>query len=166
MHPTIRLTICVAIAAALAVTVGAGSAGAHKRKLQRQTTVVFEDLPGATGDRISGQVSVGRPPEEPPPEPLARAAGLAASCLKGQRVEIKHAFTAEGGGGSAPTLVATAVTDASGAWQTTAYEARAANDLMFDSFHVEVVKKRVRPKNARHKHVCIGAFANRTVFSY
>jgi hypothetical protein len=29
-----------------------------------------------------------------------------------------------------------------------------------------VVKKRVPPKNARHKHVCIGAFASKTVFSY
>jgi hypothetical protein len=28
------------------------------------------------------------------------------------------------------------------------------------------VKKRLRPKTSRHKHVCIGAFANRTVFSY
>ncbi len=74
--------------------------------------------------------------------------------------------TAEGGGGGPATLVATAVTNATGAWQTTAYEARAANDLLFDSFHVEVVKKRLRPKNARHKHVCIGAFASRTVFSY
>ena len=90
---------------------------------------------------------------------------MAANCLKGQRVEIKHALTAEGGGSGPATLVATAVTNATGAWQTTAYEARAANDLLFDSFHVEVVKKRLRPKNARHKHVCIGAFASRTVFS-
>jgi len=37
---------------------------------------------------------------------------------------------------------------------------------LFDSFHVEVVKKRLPPKNARHKHVCLGAFADRTVFSY
>jgi hypothetical protein len=80
-------------------------------------------------------------------------------------VEIKHALTAEGGGRSQPTLVATAVTDATGARQTTAYEAKAANDLMFHSFHVEVVKKRLSPKDARHKHVCIGAFANKTVFS-
>jgi hypothetical protein len=168
MHPKFRLTIVVVIAAALGLTVGIGSAGAHKRKLQRQTTVVFEDLPGSTGDRISGQVSIGAP-QEPPlygGEILARSAGLAANCLKGQRVEIKHALTAEGGGGSPATLVATAVTNATGAWQTTAYEARAANDLLFDSFHVEVVKKRLRPKNARHKHVCIGAFASRTVFSY
>lgn len=166
-----RLTIIVAIAAALGLTAGVGSADAHKRKLQRQTTVVFEDLPGSSGDRLSGQVSIGAPPEELPPpdggEPLARTAGLAANCLKGQKVEIKDQPTIPGGGTSGPNaLVATAVTDAQGAWQTTAYEARAANDLLFDSFHVEVVKKRLPPKNARHKHVCIGAFADRTVFSY
>jgi hypothetical protein len=164
-----RLTIVVAIAATLLLAAGLSNASAHKRKIPRQTTVVFEDLPGSSGDRISGQVSIGAPPEEPPPdggEPLARTAGLAANCLKGQRVEIKHNLTAEGGGSDPATVVANAVTNAQGAWQTTAYEARAANDLMFDSFHVEVVKKRLKPKNARHKHVCIGAFANRTVFSY
>jgi hypothetical protein len=36
---------------------------------------------------------------------------------------------------------------------------------LFDSFHVVVVKKRLPPKNARHKHVCLGAFADKTVFS-
>jgi hypothetical protein len=160
----------VALVAALTLTVGLSNASAHKRKIPRQTTVVFEDLPGSSGDRISGQVSIGAPPEEPPPsyggEPLARTAGLAANCLKGQRVEIKHNLTAEGGGSGPATVVANAVTNAQGAWQTTAYEARGANDLLFDSFHVEVVKKRLKPKNGRHKHVCIGAFANRTVFSY
>jgi hypothetical protein len=167
MNPTLRLMTVVAIAVALVLSMGAGTAAAHKRKLQRQTTLVFQDLPGSSGDSLSGKVSIGARPEEPlPPEPLARSAGLAASCLKGQKVEIRHAFTAEGGGGSPPTLVATAITDATGAWQTTAYEARAANDLMFDSFHAKVVKTRIRPKNARHKHVCIGASASRTVFSY
>jgi hypothetical protein len=166
-----RLTIVVAIATTLVLTIGLSDAAAHKRKLERQTTVVFEELPGSSGDRISGVVSLGRPPDEGVPpggggEPLARTAGLAANCLKGQRVEIKHNTTAEGGGGGATSLVATAVTDAQGAWQTTAYEARAANDLLFDTFHVEVVKKRLPPKNARHKHVCLGAFASKTVFSY
>jgi hypothetical protein len=164
-----RMTIVVALAAVLALTVGLGSASAHKRKIQRQTTVVFEELPGSTGDRISGQVSIGAPPQETDPgggEPLAAAAGLAGSCLKGQRVEIKHNLTAEGGGGGPSSLVATAITDAQGAWQTTAYEASGANQLQFDTFKVEVLKKRLPPKNARHKHVCIGAFANRTVFSY
>jgi hypothetical protein len=171
-----RLIIAVAIGMTLVLTVGLSDAGAHKRKLARQTTVNFEDLPGSTGDRISGQVSLGQKPEEPPPdggEPLARAAGLAASCLKGQRVEIRHrAFaaainrSAEKSQQEGAELVATAVTDASGAWQTTAYEASAANQLLFDAFFVEVVKKRLPPKNARHKHVCLGAFANKTVFSY
>jgi hypothetical protein len=164
-----RLTIVVAIAATLLLAAGLSNASAHKRKIARQTTVVFEDLPGSSGDRISGQVSIGAPPEEPPPdggEPLARTAGLAANCLKGQRVEIKHNLTAEGGGSDPATVVANAVTNTQGAWQTTAYEARGANDLLFDSFHVEVVKKRLRPKTSRHKHVCIGAFGNRTVFSY
>jgi hypothetical protein len=165
-----RLTIVVAIAATLVLTVGLSNAGAHKRKLARPTTLVFEELPGSSGDRISGQVSIGAPPEEAPPpeggEPLARTAGLAANCLNGQRVEIKHNLTAEGGGSDPATVVANAVTNAQGAWQTTAYEARGANDLLFDSFHAEVVKKRLKPKNSRHKHVCIGAFANRTVFSY
>ena len=164
-----RTTIVFALTATLALTLGLGSAGAHKRKIPRQTTVVFEELPGSTGDRISGQISIGSPPEETDPgggEPLAATAGLAGSCLRGQRVLIKHNLTAEGGGGGPQTVVATAVTDATGAWQTTAYEASGANQLQFDTFKVEVLKKRMKPKNARHKHVCIGAFANRTVFSY
>jgi hypothetical protein len=167
-----RTTIVVALAASLALTLGLGSAGAHKRKIPRQTTLVFEELPGSTGDRISGRVSIGSPPEETDPggggggEPLAATAGLAGSCLRGQRVLIRHNLTAEGGGGGPQTVVATAVTDATGAWQTTAYEASGANQLQFDTFKVEVEKKRMKPKNARHKHVCIGAFANRTVFSY
>jgi hypothetical protein len=163
-----RPVTVVALVVALTLTVGLSSASAHKRKIARQTTLVFEELPGSSGDRISGQVSIGSP-QEPPldgGEPLATTAGLAANCLRGQRVEIKHNLTAEGGGGGPTTVVANAVTNPQGAWETTAYEARAANDLMFDSFKVEVVKKRLPPKNSRHKHVCIGAFANKTVFSY
>jgi hypothetical protein len=164
-----RLTLVAAITVAFALMVGLGTASAHKRKFERQTTVKFEDLPGSTGDRISGQVALGRKPEEPlygAVEPLARKAGLAAKCLGGQTVFIKHTLTAEGGGSAEPTLVATAVTDATGAWQTTAYEASGANQLQFDTFQIEVVKKRLKPKKARHKHVCIGAFANTTTFSY
>jgi hypothetical protein len=88
-------------------------------------------------------------------------------------VEIRHrAFaaainrSAEKSQQEGAALVATTVTDATGVWQTTAYEASAANQLLFDAFFVEVVKKRLPPKNARHKHVCLGAFANKTVFSY
>jgi hypothetical protein len=158
-----RLTLVAAIAAALVLTVGLGVASAHKRKFERHTTMAFEELPGSTGDRISGVVSLGPKPEEP----FAVSAGLAGKCLAGQRVEIKHHLTVEGGGEAGPTtLVATATTDATGAWQTTAYEAAGANQLMFDTFLAEVVKKRLKPKNDRHKHVCIGAFENKTAFSY
>ena len=84
MHPKFRLTIVVVISG------GAGADGGnrHRRRSQRlprQTTVVFEDLPGSSGDRISGQVSIGAP-QEPPPEGggyLARSAGLATNCLQG-----------------------------------------------------------------------------------
>jgi hypothetical protein len=157
-----------AIVAALTFIVGLGDASAHKRKFERQTTVKFEDLPGSTGDRVSGQVALGRKPEEPVfySGALAWKSGVAARCLSGQTVLIKHTLTAEGGGSNPPTLVATATTNAAGAWQTTAYEASGANQLMFDSFQIEVAKKRLKPKNLQHKHVCIGAFANTTTFSY
>ena len=162
-----RLTIFAAIVAALTLTLGTGAADAHKSRTPRQTTVAFQDLPGPGNDRVSGQVALGAKPQEPDPgggEPLAAAAG-GGSCLAGQKVLIKHTLTAEGGGSAPPTLVATAVTDATGAWAAT-YEASGGTQLMFDSFQIEVVKKRLPPKNARHKHVCLGAFANTTVFSY
>jgi hypothetical protein len=162
--------VVLGLAAALTLTIGVARADAHKRKLQRTTTVEFQDLPGSSGDRISGVVTIGAKPEEPVEggaEPLrARAAGIPAKCITGQKVLIKHTLTAEGGGADPPTVVATATTNAQGAWETTSYEASGANQLLFDTFQIEVTKKRVKPKNARHKHVCIGAFANRTVFSY
>lgn len=162
--------VVLGVAAALLVLIaGAGSASAHKRKFERQTTVKFEDLPGSTGDRVSGQVALGRKPEEPVfgySGALAWKSGVAARCLSGQTVLIKHTLTAEGGGSNPPTLVATAITNVTGAWQTTAYEASGANQLMFDTFQIEVAKKRLKPKNLQHKHVCIGAFANTTTFSY
>jgi hypothetical protein len=164
-----RVVLGVVVGAMSLLIAGAGSATAHKRKFERQTTVKFEDLPGSTGDRVSGQVALGRKPEEPLfgySGPLAWKAGLAAKCLSAQTVLIKHTLTAEGGGSDPPTLVATAITNATGAWQTTAYEASGANQLLFDSFQIEVAKKRLKPKNFRHKHVCIGAFANTTTFSY
>jgi hypothetical protein len=164
-----RLTLVAAIAAAFALTVGLGTASAHKRKFERQTTVKFEDLPGSTGDRISGQVALGRKPEEPQygnREPLAKKAGLAARCIAGQKVLIKHTLTAEGGGSGEPTVVASAITSATGVWETTAYEASGGTQLLFDTFQIEVLKTRLKPKNDRHKHVCIGAFENTTTFSY
>jgi hypothetical protein len=169
----IRLGLVAGLALALSISV-TGTAAAHKRKIDRQTTIQFQDLPGSSGDRISGVVSLGAPAEEPfgPPtgepflQPSARAAGVAARCLGGATVTIRHRLTAEGGGSSGEgTVVATATTDGSGAWQTTAYEASGANQLLFDTFLIKVEKKRVKPKNDRHKHVCLGATANRTVFS-
>lgn len=163
-----RIMTVVAIAAALVLTAGLGSASAHKGKFERQTTIVFEDLPGSTGDRISGVVSLGRQPEEQPfASGAAQSAAGAGRCLAGANVEIEHHLTIEGGGVGGPTtLVATATTNATGAWETSAYEAAGANQLMFDTFRAEVVKTRLPPKNARHKHVCLGAFANQTAFSY
>jgi hypothetical protein len=164
-----RATIVAVIAATSILVLGVDGASAHKRKLERRTTVEFQDLPGATGDRVFGVVSIGREPEEPlysSGEPhRARAAGIAGRCLEGQKVLIKHTLTPEGGGAAPPTVVARAATDAQGHWEAT-YEASGANQLMFDTFQIEVTKARLKPKNARHKHVCKGAFGNRTVFSY
>jgi hypothetical protein len=160
-----RGQVLLALAAALTLTIAVASADAHKRKVARWTTVQFQELPGASGDRVYGQVSIGAKPQEPI-EPLARSAGIAGRCLSGQKVLIKHTLTAEGGGSDPPTLIGTATTNASGAWEFTSYEAQAANQLLFDSFQIEVAKARLKPKNARHKHVCKGAFGNVTVFSY
>jgi hypothetical protein len=153
----------------LTLTIGVATADGHKRKIQRWTTVQFQELPGASGDRVYGQVNIGAKPQEPIDgggEPLARSAGIAGRCLSGQKVLIKHTLTAEGGGSDPPSLIGTATTNASGAWEFTSYEAQAANQLLFDSFQIEVAKTRLKPKNARHKHVCKGAFGNVTVFSY
>jgi hypothetical protein len=161
-----RLTIVLAIMGALALAVGVGGAGAHKKKSERVTTVDFQDVPGPGNDVVSGQVFVGPPPELDPVtgEPVARAAA-AGNCLAGQQVLVKHTLTPEGGGAAPAVLVTKAVTDASGAWQAV-YEASGANVGMFDTFQIEVAKTRLKPKNARHKHVCIGAFGNKTAFSY
>ena len=160
-----RVTSLIAIVAAMALCFGVGTANAHKRKTQRNTTILFQDLPGSTGDRIYGQLALGAAPEEP--FSLAMPAAGGGNCLSGQKIEIEHNLTVGDGGGPAGprTLVATAVTDATGAWETTAYEASGANQLLFDTFFAEAVKVRLKPKNDRHKHVCIGAFANKTVFS-
>jgi hypothetical protein len=162
--------IVLALAAALTLTIGVASADAHKRKIQRWTTVQFQELPGSSGDRVYGQVNLGAKPQEPIEgggEPLlARSAGIAGKCLSGQKVLIRHTLTAEGGGSDPPTLVGTATTNATGAWEFTSYEASAANQLLFDSFQIEVAKTRLKPKNHRHKHVCLGAFGGVTTFSY
>ena len=160
-----RVTVVATLAGALVLGMGAGDAGAHKKKTQRNTTIMFQDLPGSTGDRIYGQLALGAKPEEP--FSLAFAAA-GANCLAGRRIEIEHNLTVGDGGGPAGprTLVATATTNAVGAWETSAYEAAGANQLLFDTFFAEAVKTRLPPKNQRHKHVCIGAFANKTAFSY
>ena len=159
-----RATVVAMLTGALALGVGVGEAGAHKKKTQRNTTIMFQDLPGSTGDRIYGQLALGAKPEEPFSLAFAAARG---NCLAGQKIEIEHNLTIPDGAGPAGprTLVATATTNAAGAWETTAYEAAGANQLLFDSFFAEAVKTRLPPKNARHKHVCIGAFADKTVFS-
>jgi hypothetical protein len=161
-----RLTIVLAMMSVLALTVGVGGASAHKKKTERVTTVDFQDVPGPGNDIVSGQVFVGPPPELDPGtgEPLARTAG-AGNCLAGQQVLVKHTLTPEGGGAAPPVLVTKAVTGPTGAWQAV-YEASGANVGMFDTFQIEVAKKRLKPKNDRHKHVCIGAFGNKTAFSY
>jgi hypothetical protein len=165
-----RGRVLLAVAAALTLTIGVAGADAHKRKIQRWTTVQFQDLPGSTGDRVYGQVNLGAKPQEPIEgggEPfLARSAGIAGRCLAGQKVLIKHTLTAEGGGSDPPTLVGMTTTNATGAWEFSSYEASAANQLLFDSFQIEVAKTRLKPKSHRHKHVCLGAFGNVTVFSY
>ena len=164
-----RVGVLVAVVSLLSMAVGVSEAAAHKRKLPRITTVEFLDLPGSSGDRVSGVVSIGQKPADPIDgggEPLAHTSSLPAQCIANQKVLIKHTLTAEGGGSAQPTVVATAITDASGAWQSTSYEASGANQLLFDSFQIEVVKSRVPPKNGQHKHVCLGAFGNKTVFSY
>jgi hypothetical protein len=162
--------IVAAATLSLTIALGVGSADAHKRKIQRWTTVQFQELPGSSGDRVYGQVNIGSKPQEPIDgggEPLlARSAGIAGKCLSGQKVLIKHTLTAEGGGSDPPTLVGTTTTNATGAWEFTSYEATAANQLLFDSFQIEVAKTRLPPKTHRHKHVCIGAFGGVTVFSY
>ena len=161
----IRLTLAVAMAAVLVLTVGVGSAGAHKRKTDRQTTVTFEEVTGPANDIVSGQVSLGRAPEEVFGAGLLAQAAGAGNCLAGQPVLVKHTLTPEGGGAAPAQLVKTVTTGPTGEWQAT-YEASGANLGMFDTFQIEVAKTRLPPKNARHKHVCKGAYGNKTVFSY
>jgi hypothetical protein len=124
-------------------------ADAHKVKIQRSTTVGFEDLPGTTGDRVFGQVSIGAKSQ-------ATSPALSARCLAGQQVLIKHTLTAPGGGSAPPKVIGSTTTDAQGAWEFTAYEANGASQLMYDTFQIEVPKHPLL-KNARHKHICLAA---------
>jgi len=144
-----RAVIAGAAALSLAVVLGATTATAGDTgivRIKRSTTALFQDLPGSTGDRVYGQLSVSSGP-----------AKLASRCLAGQTVVIRHTFTKPGGGSTAPTLVATVTTDAQGAWESTSYEAAGATQLLYDTFQIEVPKHRVPPKTVRPKRVCLAA---------
>jgi hypothetical protein len=173
-----RSLFAVALAAALTLALGMGSASAKTLKrvvVPRQTTIQFTDLPGSSGDRISGVVSLGQPPQDPDDamnsEPLAAKAGFnnPAKCLANQTVQIRHNLTAGEGGGpiTEPTVVATTKTDANGAWQAF-YEASGANQLIFDTFTAEVIQRKYvkKTKKGKKKLICNYAFRTTTVFSY
>jgi hypothetical protein len=133
----------------LALLIGVQSAQAEKRRIPRSTTVHFEDLPGSTGDRVFGQLTVG--------QPQAGSASASSRCLAGQQVVIRHTLTRPGGGSPEPTVVGTATTDATGAWEFTGYEASGANQGLYDTFQVKLPKHPLGPKNARLRFVCLGA---------
>lgn len=172
-----RRIIIALMAASLLLTVGLGDASAKKRHVARHTTIDFQEGPQGSPDRISGQVLLGPEPQEPinfVGERLAAAAGGgAARCLAGQKVLIRDTIfaaalrplTRAGTSQLTGTVVATTVTDAQGFWQVTTFDAKAANQLLFDKIGVEVVKKPLKSKGGSQT-VCDGAFANKTVFSY
>jgi hypothetical protein len=137
---------------------GVQSAGAHTVKIQRATTVQFEDLPGSTGDRVFGQITIGAKSQSSFP-------ALAARCLAGQEVLIKHTLTAPGGGSPPPQVVGRATTDVQGAWELTSFEARGFDVQKFDTFQIEVVKHKLGKKTKNGKHVCLGASGFVTVLS-
>lgn len=146
--------------AVIALLVGAQmgaahSSAAHIVKIKRSTTVEFQDLPGATGDRVFGQVTVAN----------SGSPALAARCLAGQQVLIKHTLTAPHGGSEPAKVVGTATTDAQGAWEFDAYEAAGMSLQMFDTFQIEVPKHQVGNKSARGKRVCLAASGFATVYS-
>ena len=138
-------------AAVFSLALALGATGAHAGKsrivkIDRSTTVQFEDLPGSTGDRVFGQLSVGSGP-----------AKFASRCLAGQTVVIRHTLTKPGGGSPPPTPVGTVTTNAQGAWELTSYEAAGALQLLYDTFQIEVPKHRLTPKGVSPKRVCLGA---------
>ena len=153
-----QLKALFAMAVTLALFVGVQSASAHTVKIQRTTTVQFEDLPGSTGDRVFGQVSISAKSQ-------SQAPALAARCLAGQEVLIKHTLTAPGGGSPDPTVVGKATTDATGAWEFTSYEAAGFGVQKFDTFQIEVPKHQLGKKTKSGKHVRLGASGFVTVLS-
>jgi hypothetical protein len=176
-----RRIIVAMMATALLLTVGLGQASAKKRHVARHTTMTFQEGPQGSPDQISGQVLLGPEPQEPIDgggEPLAAAAGGgAARCLAGQKVLIRDTIFAAAVKPLTPasartrtseltgTVVATTFTDAQGFWHVNSFDARAANQLLFDKIGVEVVKKPLKAKGGIQT-VCDGAFASKTVFSY
>src|SRR5262249_52809955 len=139
-----RRILVAMMAAALLFTVGLGQASAKKRHVARHTTINFQEGPQGSPDLISGQVLLGPAPEEPF---AAAAGGGAARCRAGQRVLIRDTIFAAA---VAPlprasasqltgTVVATTTTDAQGNWQVNSFDAKAANQLLFDKIGVEVV---------------------------
>jgi hypothetical protein len=166
-----RRIIVALMATALLLTVGLGNASAKKRHIARHTTIVFQEGPQGSPDLISGQVLLGPEPQE---EPFAAAAGGgAARCLAGQKVLIRDTIFAAafrplsraGASQLTGTVVATTTTDAQGFWQTNSFDAKAANQALFDKIGVEIVKKPLKSKGGSQT-VCDGAFASKTVFSY
>jgi hypothetical protein len=155
----VRGAVIVLIAgAAMALLGGVQSAAAGPIKIERSTTVQFEDLPGSTGDRVFGQLSIGAKSTSSHP-------ALAARCLAGQEVQIKHTLTAPGGGSPPVTVVGKAATDSTGAWELASYEASGYEVQKFDTFQVEVPKHRLGRKTASGKRVCLGASGFVTVLS-
>ena len=142
----------------LALFVGVQSAGAHTVKIERSITVEFQDLPGSTGDRVFGQVSISSRSQ-------SRTPALAARCLAGQQVQVKHTLTAPGGGSPPVTVLGTATTDAQGAWEFTSYEADGFGVQKFDTFQISVPKHKLGKKTKSGKHVCLGASDFVTVLS-
>ena len=153
-----RRAVVVLIAGAVFALLGAQMAAAHTVKIKRSTTVAFTDLPGSTGDRVFGQLSIN-------PKSQASFPALAARCLAGQRVLVKHTLTSPGGGSPPVTVLGTAITDATGAWEFTSYEASGFAQQKFDTFQIEVVKHPITKKTVGGKHVCLGASGFKTVLS-
>ena len=153
-----RAGVVLVAGALVALLVGVQSADARKLvKIQRSTTVQFQDLPGSTGDRVFGQLSIS-------PKSQASFPAIASRCLAGQQVLIKHTLTAPGGGSPPPTVIGSATTDAQGGWEFTGYEANGISLQRFDTFQIEIPKHPL-VKNKRRKNVCLAASGFVTVLS-
>jgi hypothetical protein len=153
-----RAAVLLLAAAVTALLVGPQIANAHSVRIKRSTTVEFQDLPGATGDRVFGQLSIAAKSQGSSP-------ALASRCLAGQQVLIKHTLTAPHGGSEPVKVLGTAITDAQGAWEFTSYEANGISQAMFDTFQIEVPKHPIGKKSPRHQHICLAASGFVTILS-